>query len=146
MTIVAFDGKTLAADSLVTQAGARIGNMRKIVRAPDGSLAGAAGGIGPAAAFLAWAAGGFPKRRPWQACEVDEFEGIVIRPDGRVEAFDELLMPALIEARVHAIGSGWKFALGAMDAGASARRAVLIAMRRDPDCGGRPQTLTLRRS
>lgn len=71
-----------------------------------------------------------------------DFGALVLRPDGKGYQCGSScrLIPIALPM---AMGSGMDWALGAMDAGASAEKAVLIATRRDPRSGGRITWLRL---
>jgi hypothetical protein len=64
-------------------------------------------------------------------------DGLVVYPTGRVFYWDG--SPTFVEMHgpFFAAGSGQDFALGAMAAGADARRAVEIAIQFDTQSGGR---------
>jgi hypothetical protein len=137
MTTIAWDGKTLAADTLVSQREGWVGHTVKI-GACDKGLYGACGKLPFIQRFLCWAAGDRkqPPTKDWA-----DGTGVIIGLDGKVREWDE---EGWIEydAPHYAWGSGFQFALAAMDAGADARRAVEIAFR-DHDTGGEVITLSL---
>lgn len=132
MTTIATDGKTMAADGLVTSNGTAWGSgLAKIAKLKDGRIAGASGSaynIGP---FISWLenAGDWPKME-------DNFEGLVLLPDGSVQSYDEHGRSLTEEVPVSS-GSGREIALGAMLAGASPKKAVEIAAQRDIATGGK---------
>jgi hypothetical protein len=67
-----------------------------------------------------------------------------VTPDRRIVLWDHLgTSYAVSSDRHYAIGAGQEFAMGAMDAGASAARAVQIAINRCPQCDGRVTTKAL---
>lgn len=125
MTTIAWDGKTLAADTLVSSRGVRVGRITKAHRFGR-LLVGIAGTVGPAQAFLHWLASGAVGDPPAMKLGDAEGEAIVILPDGRIATFDEHGRDYIC-ADQYAIGSGSRFAMAAMAAGADARRAVEIA-------------------
>lgn len=148
MTVVAWDGRTLAADRRLDWAGTLYAGS-KLLRFPDGRLVGHAGNRTLALELVGWIRRGARRgRRP--------------RPDDDVQATCSVLVvqldgSALIwteswDAPVHelaagepcALGSGREFALGAIEAGADAVRAVEIAIARCEGCGDGIDTLTLR--
>lgn len=121
MTIIAWDGRTLAADSSMT-----IGNTiesrpdSKIVVLPDGRAFAAAGASPDVQRFRAWmSGGGFPP----QLVEPQSFAALVCVPDAdptaRLKCFliegDSLAYPMEVSG-LQAIGAGRDFALGAMAA------------------------------
>jgi hypothetical protein len=72
------------------------------------------------------------KRAPDRADEKD-WEAIVATKGG-AEVWDAALRPVPVTDKFYAIGSGATLAIGAMEAGATAREAAAIACRRDPFC------------
>lgn len=137
MTTVACDGKTMAADGLVTR-----GNMivaeraRKVRRLPDGRIVGFAGEVPAAEAFVEWLreGGKFPALRG--------FTGMVLEPSGCIFLYEGNGIPIPTDG-VQAIGSGAPHALTAMDCGKSPAEAVRLAAKRDSATGGRILTLRL---
>lgn len=131
MTTIATDGLMMAADGLITE------NERvcmtdcvKIRRLKDGRIVGFAGNAYNWDAFAKWLedGGDVPSVH-------DGFASLVLWPDGHVSSFDEHGRE-FPECAPAAIGSGSSVAIGAMDAGKSAKEAVLIACKRDIHSGG----------
>lgn len=132
MTTIAWDGKTLAADTLGTCNGLREGHAPKAVRIGGVILA----GDGSRALFLRFRAWFFEGRKgpcPYEDKEA-EGNGIAIQ-DGVLTCWGPQ-GPWPVTQRLFAIGSGYPVALGAMHAGADARRAVEIAISLDTGSGG----------
>lgn len=141
MTCIATDGKTIAADSrscigdlIVTDAAV------KLARGKDGSVLGIAGDAGTSALVREWFEKGadvrtIPKILPTDKDGNPAFEGLALRPDGRVDFLDnsftfvEFAIPA-------AVGSGTEIALGAMLAGKSPVDAIALAATRVATVGG----------
>lgn len=145
MTVIAWDGKTLAADRWCVDSVTGLKRLLlgpKIMRVNDEELI-AATGSGRAGLLLkGWYragadAGAFP--RVEQAAETDLY---VFRLD-RVMVYQNTPEPMLLQPGQHAAGCGGAYALGAMMAGADAVRAVEIACALDVACGGDIDTLTL---
>ena len=135
MTIIATDGRTMAADGLTTECGVIVAlDSVKVERLPDGSLFGAAGDCAGGDALRDWVIcggkGSFPS--------VEHASGLHLRVDGSIDLYDTTCpsRPLRCPAPM-AIGSGMEPALGAMDAGATPRRAVEITIARTPTCGGK---------
>ncbi|WP_416048950.1 hypothetical protein [Cupriavidus basilensis] len=134
MTTIAWDGTTLAADRCSWSGGVRR-RVRKIyrVRAPGGRvfLVAFCGNGDFAMAILAWMRGG---DRPDPAhFDVDKTStcAVVIDERGGVwQLSGALSYGCRMRERVFAQGAGHEFAWGALEAGATARRAVLIAAKR----------------
>lgn len=74
----------------------------------------------------------------------DTFEGMVIYADGTIETYCDRSSSSLKTFQApFAIGGGCEIALGAMHAGADAKRAVEICCQIDPGCGGEIMIVTL---
>jgi 20S proteasome alpha/beta subunit len=71
------------------------------------------------------------------------FFALVVTADGKVWSMNCSGTLALVYGPYFAEGSGAKYAMGAMAAGATAAEAVAIAIRYDAYSGGEIQTLTL---
>ena len=121
MTIIAWDGRTLAADSSTT-----IGNTieqrpdSKITTLPDGRAFAACGASSDVQRFRAWMGEGGP---PPELVEPESFVALVCVPDAdptaRVKCFliegDSLAHPMQVYG-LQAIGAGREFVIGAMAA------------------------------
>ena len=136
MTTIAWDGASLAADTLITTGGHRDGYAPKIARIGD-ILVAAAGGTVHCQAFRRWID---TREGPCPLIGLSEDEranGLIIPPTGPLTmwcshgewTFDP-------PGGIYALGSGSEYALGAMSMGADARTAVEIAMRHDTTSGG----------
>lgn len=133
MTTVAFRFPFLASDSAVNANEVALGGMKKIFRLPSRALVGFAGYVSETMELLDLLRSELspPKKL------LRKFRGahaLVVHPDGEVWMIEcENGRPSHIQiaADYHAIGSGRDIALGAMAAGASARRAVLAAAKHD---------------
>lgn len=125
MTVIACKDGIMAADSGVWCDAMLVGHTQKISRLPDGSLF-AAGGSSPVIQLAKdWLLGGGPK--PDRVLMEDELDGLLLRPDGiwRLSSqWDLYLSPSLFETA----GSHHEFMFGAMHAGASAEKAVALAI------------------
>lgn len=109
-------------------------NVSKLARAKDGAILGYTGRAFDQAGFVKWYEGGG---------ELDvssDFEGLVLRPDGSILCVDEKGR-SFVHGAPAAIGSGTRYAYGAMDAGLDAQRAVEIACERDAFSTGPVTTL-----
>jgi len=140
VTTIAYRDGVIAADSLITQNGTRIGTVAKIVRVPGGGLAGVAGELGGMARFLDWARSGAEGELTFSTCEID---GFLVTAEGQVLVTTDSGGMVKIKQPFHAVGSGRDFARGALAAGATAVEAVKIAMKFDTQTGGRVRSLVL---
>ena len=151
MTIIAWDGKSLAADKRASCAGiAR--TVTKIHRvtyrepgwAKDLEALVAITGVWEVGALILewWKEGGIPARFPEQAKE-DCATLIVITREIRTYTIGPY--PLNIEAKQAAFGSGRDFAEAAMHLGKTAREAVEVACHFQAECGNGVDVLEMRR-
>jgi hypothetical protein len=144
VTVIAWDGKTLAADRYSEQGYVR-GERTKIRRLADGRLVGAAGRTSISLEVIAWLEnGGLPSDYPASA-RGDDAAVIVVNTDGKAVIYDCGPVPLHIEGRKYvAIGSGAEAAMAAMYLGCDAVRACHVAGAVVVRCGGNGfDTLTL---
>jgi len=146
MTTVAWDGRSMAADTQGDFGGLRM-RAAKVRRLSDGTLVGGAGCDGTFQAMADWIAQGgpdlSPKSRP--AAQSDEEMSVHLieaRPDGAVFLHTRSGRTAVVE-RAFAVGSGGHFALAAMALGQTAAQAVELAIRLDTRSGGDVEALDL---
>jgi ATP-dependent protease HslVU (ClpYQ) peptidase subunit len=134
MTVIAFDGRKLAADTLTHANDIKMQKViHKIQALDNGLVVSSAGTCSNARAFVEWCKNDCIKEK---YPSLDEsFQGICIK-SGIVSLFDKT---GLLEENLPvpvALGSGRELALGALEAGADAERAVQIAIAYDINCGG----------
>jgi len=75
------------------------------------------------------------KLTPWAAPR--SFTTLVVTPEGSIELWDETGTKTSLNEEFWAVGSGKEYAIGAMEAGATARQAVTIAIKRCPTVSGK---------
>lgn len=143
MTVIVWDGTTLAADKQMGVEYPRA--VTKIQRTHDGELIGICGHFDHGQELVRWYLAGcnpatFPAR---QADDDKSSELIIIRADGSLWMLLGSPTPIKIENPSHAIGSGRDFAVAAMYLGKDAREAVEIACELCGSCGLGVDTLTL---
>lgn len=132
MTVIAWDGKTLAADRQCTS-GAVLSEHTKLSQVSDGSVLAFWGPIRQWVALIRWyEAGAKPEEWPKDA---DDNGLIVVTVEGSVTEYEGCGWPIACEQNKAAWGGGREFALGAMAAGASALQAVQIANQHHAMCG-----------
>lgn len=143
MTIIAWDGKTLAADKLASY-GSMARTTTKIFRIRD-CLVGYSGDQTFGEQMLAWfKRGENPDDFPASQRDKDDWISLlVIRPGGAIHIYERTPYPLSFEDIQYAIGSGREFAIAAMYCGKSAVDAVLIASMLDTGCGQGVDELTL---
>ncbi len=140
MTIIAWDGTTLAADKASTVVGLRL-TVTKIFKV-YGRLLAFTGDSDDAMQLLAWFKAGADSATYPKALEKDETAGYVF--DGKsVLKYTKSAYPELLEDKFVAAGSGRDYALAAMHLGFDAKRAVEVACHFDTGCGNGIDTLTL---
>ncbi len=149
MTVIAWDGKTLAADKRASDCG-RARTVTKIRRcmkpgATLGHLMGASGSVNRDAELMAWYENGanpaaFPAgERDEKACSML----VVNRPGPEVLFFNGAPFGAMFEDQRFAMGSGRDYAETAMHLGCDAAEAVRVACELDLGCGNGIDTLAL---
>jgi hypothetical protein len=141
MTVIAWDGRTLAADKRATSGGGIARTVTKIER-HGGSLLAITGCWDTGAEMREWfKAGADPERFPAKARE-DRSTLIVIDADG-IRTWAIGPHPMRIEEPRCCWGSGRDYAEAAMFLGHDARKAVEVACHFQTDCGNGIDTLTL---
>lgn len=143
MTVIAWDGRTLAADKRSDYGGC-IQMVTKIHRA-GGCLVGGAGEFSFILAMVEWVRNGRdPAQFPAHQRDKDDWQPtLVIEPDGRPALYERTPYPIRWERPFGAIGSGKQYALAAMRLGHDARMAVAVASEFCPGCGNGIDALTL---
>lgn len=141
--MIAWDGKTLAADKMACSAGYGY-TVTKVHRLADGSIVAFSGDGDSAMALLRWLDG---DRQPadYPAAQKDNDTcAFVVQPNGCCVSWGKTAHPQIIEDERYAMGHGRDFALAAMHCGKTAREAVEVACRFDVYCGCGIDTLELR--
>jgi hypothetical protein len=143
MTVIAWDGHTLAADRRSTS-GQTVQAVTKIHRYGKELLA-VCGNFSVGQEMLAWYRGGaLPDQFPASNRSLDQGAAlIVIQPNGDVQKFESGPYPFRIEGGFAAFGCADQAALAVMALGFSAKRAVEIACMFNNGCGDGIDTLEL---
>lgn len=140
MTVIAWDGKTLAADRRMSNSSGGHCSVTKIHRTPGGALIAGTGNIDVVNELRAWfEAGRDPEKFPQSARE--DAATLVAIVDGEVWQFVAGPYPVRVEDAIAAWGSGRPFALTAMTLGKTAREAVEVACVLCTNCGNGIDTL-----
>lgn len=142
MTVIAWDGKTLAADKRTTS-GSLIGVTTKIFRV-YGCLVAVTGNMSVGMEMVDWFRNG-ASRDDYPASNRNLTEGanlIVIGNDGLAREYCSGPHAYLNEGKFLAWGSGAACAMVAMECGRSAAEAVEIAGHYDTSCGNGVDQLT----
>lgn len=138
MTTIAYRAGVLAADSRVTSGDTVVTDShRKLHRLRDGRILGWAGSVEDAERLV------HALRKKKDMPSLGNISALMVQPDGTVWLYEGNLWVKQARQAYYAEGSGSGYALAAMDAGATAKRAVQIAIKRDPSSGGRANTLRL---
>jgi hypothetical protein len=137
MTTIAWDGTTLAGDTLGVIGETVKIMVHKLFRLADGRLYGGTGEWQEVLAVRDWLTHGGEKPH------LEDFAGIVIDKIMRCWRLEETLIFLPILEPTHAIGSGRDFALAAMALGCTATDAVLLAAQFDVWTNTEVETLCL---
>jgi ATP-dependent protease HslVU (ClpYQ) peptidase subunit len=140
MTVIAWDGKTLAADKRSTVDYLQR-TVTKIERATCGSLLGACGDAAMCRSLRQWWTDGASAEK-WPDKE-DKATLMVVTPTGCVLMYDGGPVPIEYSDPFAAIGHGRDYAIAAMHLGKNAVEAVELASLYDTSCGNGVDTLTL---
>jgi len=141
MTIVAFDGKTIAADGLASDGGIVASKDVQKLAVVDNCVIGSGGCHWSALKFIDWWKKG--KVDPYPVLD-EAFCALVVHSDGNAELYGckfDVGIP--LGQRPYVIGCGRDIARGAMAMGADAKRAVEICCELDTACGGDIMVVTL---
>lgn len=142
MTIIAWDGKTLAADRRAC-CGSMICEVTKIHRVGP-LLVGGSGDLPFVLAMVEWIRRGRrPEDYPKHQSDKDDWQPVlVIECDGTPSIYERTPYPVRHLQRHTAIGSGREFARAAMHLGKTAVEAVEVAIALDHGCGNGIDVLT----
>ena len=143
MTVIAWDGKTLAADKQATN-----NNLKRTVtkiRRVKECLIFSSGDFDSCVQLMDWYERGCdPTNWPaFQGVKDEATNLYFITKHGRVGAYERRSLPFFYEDKFFACGSGRDYAITAMHCGKSAIEAVEIACRFDVSCGMGIDFLTL---
>lgn len=134
MTVIAWDGKTLAADRQSTCGEIRL-IKTKLRRLDNGLVAATAGDSDSGLVLLEWLENGSDPDK-WPAFQnTADWVILIVWKNGKVYAYNQRCVPMLVEDPYMAWGSGSAFALGALAMGATAAQAVEAANKHCTSCG-----------
>lgn len=134
MTIIVWTPQAMAADSLACRGDTKM-FLRKMHRVGNEVIA-AAGTSDYAEAMFSWYRSGariedFPKYQ-----EKEDYSILVVGTARRVVHYDRTPYPVELRMPFAAFGSGREVALGALEMGADAYKAALVACKWAAGCGG----------
>ena len=144
MSVIVWDGKTLAADKQLTVGAVRFAGTK--IFEIRGSLVGFSGDFDFAQSMKHWFESGCEvEKYPASQNDNDRWVGmLVVTKDRKIYKYERSPYPMdMTENKVYAFGSGREFALGALSMGADAQKAVEIAMLHEINCGVGIDKLTL---
>ncbi|MEE8115151.1 MAG: hypothetical protein V3T23_12455 [Nitrososphaerales archaeon] len=134
MTVIAWDGKTLAADKQMSRADT-IGTCTKIYKIEDGSVLAFCGQLAQGLALMDWYRNGRIYSE-WPAFQSsDNWTVLVIAKDGKLIEYEQCPRPIGLEEKFTAWGNGREFAIGALAMGASSVEAVEVTSHHCEGCG-----------
>ncbi len=144
MTVVAWDGKTLAADKLSSDGTSRR-TTTKVVRASNGALMAACGDASRCREIEAWyERGAKPEDFPaTQRIAESAAWLLVVEPGPVLKYFQVTPYPLIIEDKKFTMGSGRDYAAAALHLGLCAYEACAVAIALCPECGMGIDTLEL---
>lgn len=141
MTVIAWREGFMSADGRIhdyNDGAITNDNATKIVKNAFGWVGGAAGDWPECLRFQEWIKKGCRgKFKP----RGEDFCALLVSPKGILTFIDEAGAKEVLNMEFWAIGSGWQFAVGAMDMSADAETAVLVACKRVTTCGGLVTTI-----
>ena len=132
MSVIAWDGKTIAADRQMIS-GDKRATCCKLVRLPSGVIVGWTGTAECGLVLLDW----FNGKREWPKFQEDKerWTRLVVVDDKGVGFYEQEPVRIPVLDKFMAWGSGCDFAMGALAMGATAERAVEIANLFCTTCG-----------
>ena len=143
MTVIAFKDGVMAADTQLTQHNSKV-RAQKIVRLPDGGVAGGCGSWAAAYAGLKWLADGGSdsgdegkKFLP----EIEDSTILIARPDGSLWLLESRVPAFPITDKFAVIGCGSDAGVMALRSGKSAIEAVHAVIGQDVLCGDPVQSM-----
>jgi len=143
MTVIAWDGKTLAADKRSGSSWGAHDTVTKISR-HAGQLLATSGKGAVALELRAWyEAGAEPDKFPAAARTEDGGNLVVITDDRRILQFGTGPYPSEMAGPFYVIGAGGDIALAAMHCSRTAAEAVALAIELNSTCGNGIDTLEL---
>ena len=135
MSIVAWDGKILAADKLVVSGELRSSGT-KIVRLETGEILAWTGECGGGMALVHWFKHGRLKEDWPEMQKTPDWTRLIVADESIAYFYEREPFPQIVADPFMAWGNGRDYAIGAMAMGADAKQAVEVANRFCISCGG----------
>ncbi len=134
MSVVCWDGKTLAADKQITSS-EMLKSGRKIYQTRAGNIAAFTGSLEQGLVLIRWHEAGSDESK-WPAFQrTADWTRLIIANSMHCVTYDQEPIEQVIDGPFAAWGTGRDFAMGAMAMGANAAQAVEIASRYNVYCG-----------
>lgn len=134
MSVVAWDGKTLAADRQATCAGLRTPTSKMCVTKSE--IIAWTGDSDKGRLLADWYLSGADKTTwPKQQEDKDGWVRMIVASASGCKVYEMTPYPLIVHAPFAAWGSGRDYAYGALEMGADARRAVEVANIHSIECG-----------
>lgn len=134
MTVIAWDGKVLAADKRADVNGTGI-TTTKIKKLPSGEVVAFTGSASTGRVLMDWYESGADKSAWPESQSGDDWARLVVAAEGGISFYESHPVAVSVQDKFTAFGSGRDVALGALAMGATAVQAVEIASRFQSDCG-----------
>jgi hypothetical protein len=134
MSVVVWDGKTLAADRQGDSGGTAF-TIKKLFKLKGGEIVAFVGAYCNGLMVLEWYEAG-AKKEEWPDCQkTDDWVTFIVASDKECFYYQRSPTPISVMDKFRAWGSGEDIALGAMEMGANAIKAVAVASKYDSLCG-----------
>lgn len=134
MSVIAWDGKSIVADKMMTNEGMQ-SIATKLFKLNSGEIAAFTGDLCEGLALIDWYNNGH-KKEDWPEFQtMENFTRMVVATSDGIVFYDQLPVAVKIQDKFHAWGSGRDYAMGAMSMGATAMEAVEIACKHSIHCG-----------
>lgn len=141
MTIVAWDGESLSADQLACNQD--LGWLTTKIFREGNSVVAFTGGYEQGLSLLEWCRNG-EQATLWPSHQsTDDWARLIVARPGQCYFYEKLPVKQIVTTPFMAWGSGRDFALGALEVGADARRAVEAAIYHCITCGGEAVTFKI---
>lgn len=142
MSVIAWDGKVLAADTQGTMGGLKFSTSK--IQKVNGDLLGFTGDLDSGLALVEW----YRKKKTalFPECQKDKDRWaplLVITKQKKILRYEREPFPIEIKEKFFSVGSGRDFALTAMYLGNNSKKAVECAIRFEASCGGPIEELKL---
>ncbi len=135
MSIIAYDGKMIAADKRGTTHGMSMTITKLIALPVDGEFAAWTGDQDVGLTLIDWYVNGKDEKKWPEVQKTDDFTDLIIANANGCYFYQKYPRICKIEDEFMAWGSGRDYAMAAMAMGANAREAVVVAIKYNVYCG-----------